>query len=163
MCHNSLSEPCPHLVRWLMGISIIGFPITTLLTSLRRISPLLTPHPEIPPGPNRSVWNKCQTQFGSGVNTRKHGRHTECHSSSFHIAEVPSLPPPPPLVYRCFPAVVFRLGCLLWHGDKHLWTKEKLRAFIDAWRQDGVLAATKVRRIHKWETSVCKYNKKWAV
>lgn len=44
MCHNSLSEPCPHLVRWLMGISIIGFPITTLLTSLLRILPLLTPH-----------------------------------------------------------------------------------------------------------------------
>lgn len=114
MCHNSLSEPYPHLVRWLMGISIIGFPITTLLTSLLRILPLLTSHPEIPPGPNRSVWNKCQTQFGSGVNSHKHGWHTEC-DSSFYIAEGPVL-----LFYRCFPAVVFRW----WQGDELLWTKE---------------------------------------
>lgn len=76
MCHNSLSEPCPHLVRWLMGISIIGIPIATLLTSLSCISPLLTSYPKIPPGPNRSVWHKCQTQSGSGVNTHKHGSHS---------------------------------------------------------------------------------------
>lgn len=83
MCHNSLSEPCPHLVRWLMGISIIGIPIATLLTSLSCISPLLTSYPKIPPGPNRSVWQKCQTQSGSGVNTHIHGSHT-ARQPSFH-------------------------------------------------------------------------------
>lgn len=77
MCHNSLSEPCPHLVRWLMGISIIGIPIVTLLTSLSCISPLLTSYPKIPPGLNKSVWHKCQTQSGSGVNTHKYGTHME--------------------------------------------------------------------------------------
>lgn len=71
MCHNSLSEPCPHLVRWLMGISIIGIPIATPLTSFSCFSPLLTSYPKIPPGPNSSVWRKCQTQSGFGVNTHK--------------------------------------------------------------------------------------------
>lgn len=40
--------------------------------------------PKIPPGPNRSVWNKCQTPSSSGVNTRQHGSHAECRSSARH-------------------------------------------------------------------------------
>lgn len=59
---------------------------------------------------------------------------------------------------QMFSSCRIQTRCSSWHGDEHLWTKGKLRAFIDAWREDGVLAATKVRRICKWDTSVCKYN-----
>lgn len=145
MCHNSLSGPCPHLVRWLMGISIIGSPITTLLTYPPRILPLLTSHPEIPPGPNRSVWNKCQTQFGSGVNTRKHGWHTECDSSC-DVAEVPAL-----LFYRCFPAVVIRHSAFAVTRWWAFVDRGRLRTSIVACREDCALAASNVIRIHECE------------
>lgn len=117
MCHNSLSEPCPHLVSRLMGISIIGFPIMTPLTSSPRIlspppSLLLTP-PNTARGPSTSVWNKCQTR---SVNSHKHGSHTErqvCNGNAF----------------LAFPLRGGQIGCA--HFDwRPLWSEEDDRTFI---------------------------------
>lgn len=88
MCHNSLSEPCPHLVRWLMGISIIGFPQSRPFPHLFCASRLrrLPYPPKIPRGaPDRSVWNKChdvKRNSDSGVNAHRHGARAECRASS---------------------------------------------------------------------------------
>lgn len=78
MCHNSLSEPCPHLVRLLMGISIIGIPITTPTTSLLRISSLLTSYPEMPPGPKQF----CLEQMSNTIRLRSKHPQTLAHIQS---------------------------------------------------------------------------------
>lgn len=70
MCHNSLSKPCPHLVRWLMGISIIGLPITTLLTMLLRFSPPLASHPENISRPKQICLEQMSKTSAANMSTR---------------------------------------------------------------------------------------------
>lgn len=121
MCHNSLSEPCPHLVRWLMGISIIGFPITTLLTS----PPLLTPHPQNTTRPKQIRLE----QMSNTIRLRSKQLQTwPTLSLSLSLLQ--------------FPRDKAKSLC----GQTR-----KLGALIVAWRRHCAPAATQLMRVHKWE------------